>query len=108
MHHCLLTRPTLAEGRLSLNESALQVGSVALGREVVEFDDRIGLRPEPDLARLLERVVRPFEDLVALVGHDEVVAYSVELERVPGVLGHLDVLAPELPAVPAPPVIDPH
>src|SRR6266700_3027780 len=85
---------------------ALRTASAPFDREVVELNDRVRLRPEPDLPRVLERVVGPVEHLAAVVEDDEAIAGGLELQRVPGALGHLDVLASELAPAAARDVID--
>jgi hypothetical protein len=73
----------------------------------VELDDGIGLRPEPDLPGVLERVVGPVEHPVPVLEDDEVIAGGLELHRVPGALGHFDGLPSELTPAAAHDVIDP-
>src|SRR5450759_5689543 len=72
------------------------VRSASLDRQVVELDDRVGLGPEPDFSRFLERPVLRVEDLLAVEPDGEVVAPRIQLQRVPRVRRNLDRLVLEL------------
>src|SRR5215472_13494988 len=67
--------------------------------QVVELDDRIGLRPDAKLARLREGLVMGIDDLLSVEEDLEVVALRLHCQLVPFPRGHLPVPARELPAV---------
>src|SRR5438552_18013883 len=74
--------------------------------EVVELDHGIRLGPEADLPGLLEGVIRPVEDAVAVEEDHESVARGLDPHRVPGVRRDLQVLVAELPPAAIDHVID--
>src|SRR2546428_3434123 len=75
-------------------------------RQVVELDDGVGLRPEPDSAGILESVVGRIENLLLVEPDDEVVPGGIDLQRVPGVLGDFDRLVLESPPAAGDGVVD--
>src|SRR3989442_14862325 len=76
----VIGRRMAARGRVIVNESALSKGSAPLDREIVELDDRVCLRPEPDPARVLEGFVLRVQHLVAVVPDREVISHGFHLE----------------------------
>src|SRR5262249_33086747 len=69
------------------------------GGQIVELDDRIGLGPDPELARVGEGLVVGIHDLLSIEEDLEVITLRFDRELVPLPRGHLPIPARELPAV---------
>src|SRR5260370_42070287 len=84
--------PSKITASLLINRPCSSAGVLPGDSEVVELDDRVRLRPEPDAPCILERVVGRIEDHRSVEPDDEVISGRLDLQRVPGVLGYLDRL----------------
>src|SRR5262249_3159855 len=102
-----LMKPSFTQYRNASQKPTVRTDFLmAFDREVVELDDRVGFGPEADPAGILESVVRRVQDFRPVEPDYEVVSRGFELERVPGVLGHLDRLVLECPATARDRVVD--
>src|SRR5215831_11782476 len=78
------------------------------GGQIVELDDRIGLGPDPELARVGEGLVVGIDDLLSVIEDLEVVALRLDGELVPLPRGNLPVPAGELPPIAFDHVVEPN